>query len=201
MELKEQQSITKSVHSHIIAFHPKVANLVSDASLAKNKPTAPPNVSNIGGDEISAALSAVDGLFLKTNVELQTISNSSRTEMPLEAMKKMVRMEAAQEQRHLDREYEKQQYQQHVKRLDFINAGSVTFLLAVLFFIIAWVVSLTLITHSTIPSQVRRVLLFIVPLLRCCTRLIINPIILIKRPRRKAPLHPSVLLMPPAQVL
>jgi hypothetical protein len=66
---------------------------------------------------------AVDGLFLKTNVELHTISNSSRTDMPIEAMKKMVRIEAAQEQRHLDREHEKQQYQLHVKRLDAINAG------------------------------------------------------------------------------
>lgn len=118
MELKEQQNITKSVHSHIIARHPKVANLIRDASSAKNNPA-----SDAAGDEISAALTAVDGLFLKTNVELQTISNSSRTDLPIEAMKKMVRIEAAQEQRLIDREHEKQQYQEHVKRLDLISAG------------------------------------------------------------------------------
>jgi hypothetical protein len=121
MELKEQQNITKSVHSHIIARHPKVANLIRDSSSTKHNatPAAVPHV----GDEISAALTAVDGLFLKTNVELQTISNSSRTELPIEAMKKMVRIEAAQEQRVIDREHEKQQYREHVKRLGLISAG------------------------------------------------------------------------------
>jgi hypothetical protein len=197
MELKEQQTITKSVHSHIIACHPKVANLVRDASLAKNKPTAPSNVSNIGGDEISAALTAVDGLFLKTNVELQTISNSSRTELPMEAMKKIIKIEAAQEQRHLDREHEKQQYQQHVKRLDLINAGAASSLLAML----ARRLSLTQNPHPAIPSQARPVLLFIEPPLRCCTKLRMHPSILTNPPPRKAPLRPSVPPMPPVQVL
>ncbi len=122
MELKEQQIITKSVHSHVIARHPKVANLIRDASSAKHN-AAPAAAAHVGGDEISAALTAVDGLFLKTNVELQTISNSSRSELPIEAMKKMVRIEAAQEQRVIDRELEKQQYHEHVKRLDLISAG------------------------------------------------------------------------------
>lgn len=121
MELKEQQNITKNVQSHIITRHPKVANLLTDAKSAKNAPVAPSNASAAVGDDVSAA---VDGLFLKTNVELQTISNSSSMDMPIEAMKKMVRIEAAQEQRHLDREHERQQYQQHMKRLDAINAGA-----------------------------------------------------------------------------
>ncbi len=125
MELKEQQNITKSVQSHIVTHHPKVANLLLDVSAAKNTPAASAKMSADDGGEVSAVLSAVDGLFLKTNVELQTISNSSRTDMPIEAMKKMVRIEAAQEQRLLDREHEKQQHQQHVKRLDSINAGAV----------------------------------------------------------------------------
>jgi hypothetical protein len=124
MELKEQQTITKSVHSHILSRHPKVSNLINDATSKKDKSTAPSTSSGGGDDEVAAALTAVDGLFLKTNVELQTISNSSRAELPVDAMKKMVKIEAAQEQRVLNREHEKQQYQQHVKRLDAISDGA-----------------------------------------------------------------------------
>lgn len=120
MELKEQQTITKSVHSHILSRHPKVANLINDSSSKKDKSTS----SGAGDDEVAAALTSVDGLFLKTNVELQTISNSSRAELAVDAMKKMVKIEAAQEQRLLNREHEKQQYQQHVKRLDAISDGA-----------------------------------------------------------------------------
>ncbi len=125
MELKEQQNITKSVQSHIITHHPKVANLVADANYASSaKHKAARSTASAAGDDVSVLLTAVDGLFLKTNVELQTISNSRQPDLPRDAMKKMVRMEAAHEQRHLNREQEKQQYQQHVKRLDLINAGT-----------------------------------------------------------------------------
>ncbi len=124
MELKEQQIITKSVHSHIFARHPKVSNLINEASSTEGKSAAPSNSISAGEDQVAAALTAVDGLFLKTNVQLQTISNSSRAELPIDAMKKMVKIEAAQEQRLLNREHEKQQYQQHVKRLDAINDGA-----------------------------------------------------------------------------
>jgi hypothetical protein len=123
MELKEQQKITKKVQSHIMSQLPKVANLLLDSSATKDKPAAALKTSPVDDDDVSAALTAVDGLFLKTNVELQTISNSRRTDVPIEAMKKLVRIEAAQEQRLLDRDLEKQQHQQHMKRLDMIHAG------------------------------------------------------------------------------
>jgi hypothetical protein len=121
MELKEQQNITKGVHSHIKGRHPKVANILQDASSAESTPAV--NSRSLAVDNVSAALNAVDGLFLKTNVELQTISNSSRTELPIDALKKMVKIEAAQEQRHIARELEKQQHSQHLRRLELIKAG------------------------------------------------------------------------------
>ena len=163
LELKEQQSITKSVQSHIIAHHPKVANLIADASSAKQKPARSATAATV--DDASVLLASVDGLFLKTNVELQTIGNTRQPDMPREAMKKMVRIESAHEQRHLDREQEKQQYQQHVKRLDSINAGATCREPC------SWCLSCPRPSFLILRLQVYRVSLFIEPLLLSCTRL------------------------------
>ena len=66
-------------------------------------------------------------MFLKTNVELQTISNSSRAELPVDAMKKMVKIEAAQEQRVLNREHEKQLQETQAKELLVTDIGNVVY--------------------------------------------------------------------------